>query len=131
MGQELALAPPRPAASGLMPPAGISRVAQLTGLTPRAIRYYEARGLIVSARDRHNRRRYDAITQAELMFLARLRSAGLGLNIGMALAEIRNPDGQSSAQLVEALRRRRNSLLDRMRVVDAFIDSLSSPGSDR
>ena len=58
----------------------ISDVAKLYGLTPRAIRFYEERGLIHTSRDRLNSRRYDARARARLKAIAELRRAGLGLD---------------------------------------------------
>jgi len=48
-------------------------------LTPRAIRYYEERGLIESSRDGRNRRRYDARARWRLQLIAILRRALLPL----------------------------------------------------
>ena len=58
----------------------ISDLAKLYGLTPRAIRFYEERGLIQTSRDRLNTRRYDARARDRLKAIAELRRAGLGLD---------------------------------------------------
>lgn len=57
----------------------ISELSELYGLTPRAIRYYEAAGLIDPTRDRLNRRRFDDRARQRLLLIARLRRAGLGI----------------------------------------------------
>jgi len=57
----------------------ISELSELLGVTHRAIRYYEQRGLIRPARDRLNTRIYDADTRARLNLIVQLRAAGVGL----------------------------------------------------
>ena len=49
----------------------------LFGLTPRAIRFYEERGLIESRRDQSNWRRYDGAARRRLALIAVLRRADL------------------------------------------------------
>jgi DNA-binding transcriptional MerR regulator len=56
------------------------------GLTARAIRYYEAFGLIASTRDRRNYRCFDYRVAARLELISRLRRAGIALgDIGRVL----------------------------------------------
>ena len=57
----------------------IRAIAQRTGLTLRAIRHYEAQGLILSMRDPLGMRWYDASTTERLTFIALARRAGLSL----------------------------------------------------
>jgi DNA-binding transcriptional MerR regulator len=57
--------------------ASISELTRRHGLTARAIRYYEERGLIEAARDRHNARRFDQRAQRRLAQITQLRRAGL------------------------------------------------------
>jgi DNA-binding transcriptional MerR regulator len=54
-------------------------VTDAIGLTPRAVRYYEERGLITPHRDGQNRRRFDAPTRNALNLIAKFRASGLGL----------------------------------------------------
>jgi DNA-binding transcriptional MerR regulator len=58
---------------------GISTVCELFGLTPRAVRFYEDRGLVQSRRDRFNCRSYDSRARARLEQIAAYRQAGLSI----------------------------------------------------
>ena len=58
---------------------GISVVCDLYGLTPRAVRFYEARGLLESGRDQFNCRKYDARARDRLAQIAAYRRAGLSV----------------------------------------------------
>jgi DNA-binding transcriptional MerR regulator len=58
---------------------GISTVCELFGLTPRAVRFYEDRGLVTSGRDKFNCRKYDARARARLEQIAAYRQAGLSI----------------------------------------------------
>jgi DNA-binding transcriptional MerR regulator len=57
----------------------ITVVSELTGLTQRAIRYYEQRGLIRPTRDHGNRRAFDQDARRKLFLIALLRRAGLSV----------------------------------------------------
>jgi DNA-binding transcriptional MerR regulator len=59
--------------------ATIRDVCNLFSLTPRAIRFYEERGLISPTRDRKNRRVFDSAARRRLKLIAELRRAGLPL----------------------------------------------------
>ena len=69
------------------------------GLTPRAMRYYEERGLIDVDRDWQNRRCYDEAAQQRLAWIATLRSARLPLRDveDVLLAEVRHGGGAALA----------------------------------
>ena len=58
---------------------GMADVMRTSGLTARALRLYEEKGLIEAHRDRLNCRYYDSATAARIEWIAQLRSAGLGL----------------------------------------------------
>ena len=53
---------------------------RLFGMTARALRLYEERGLVEARRDPMNRRYYDALARKKLARIASLRTAGLSLN---------------------------------------------------
>jgi DNA-binding transcriptional MerR regulator len=59
---------------------GISTVCELFDLTPRAVRFYEDRGLVQSGRDRFNCRKYDSKARARLEQIAAYRQAGLSID---------------------------------------------------
>lgn len=59
--------------------SGIRTVCDLFGLTERAVRFYEERGLVEPARDRFNCRKYDARARARLQLIAEYRRVGLSI----------------------------------------------------
>jgi DNA-binding transcriptional MerR regulator len=59
---------------------GITTICDQFGLTARAVRFYEDRGLVSSNRDRFNCRRYDKMARARLEQIAAYRQAGLSID---------------------------------------------------
>ena len=101
--------------------ATITQLSELYGLTPRAIRFYEERGLVESGRDMFNRRLYDMDARERLRAIAELRRAGLGLEeietiLGLEDGEARH------AQILDALDRRRAQLEGDLNVLRVAID---------
>ena len=65
----------------------IGEVAQRSGVAPSALRFYEHRGLIASARTNGNQRRYDRAVLRRIAFIQAGRAAGIPLErIRAALA---------------------------------------------
>jgi DNA-binding transcriptional MerR regulator len=105
----------------------ISRVCQISCLTPRAVRYYEIVGLIDPPRDAFGHRRYPRDVQASLLTIAALRRADL------PLADIREVLDESCLEarkvLAEAkLRGRLEQLARATRQVEASLDNLLASG---
>jgi len=73
----------------------IGHIAELTGLTIRAIRLYEEKGLLKPARDRNGMRWFDAATTSKIVFIALAREAGFSLAQIKILVE--RLDGSASA----------------------------------
>lgn len=90
-----------------LPPIGIGEAARLYGLTLRAIRFYEEKGLVMPRRDRLNNRYYDGRARTRLGWISLLRSAGLGLqDIREVLrVEDRTGSGRRCAQALLQARR--------------------------
>lgn len=65
----------------------IGRVARMTGLTIRAIRYYEERGLIEARRDERDIRTFDAADIERLIQVVELRTIGIAIDDICALAQ--------------------------------------------
>jgi DNA-binding transcriptional MerR regulator len=108
--------------------ARIQEVAQETGLTPRAIRYYEEMGLLEpAARSEGAYRLYDGDDLARLRFIKGLRE-----DAGFSLAEIRQLLEDEDARVRLRARfeatadpaERREILLDAMAQVDRQVGSL-------
>ncbi|HRD27038.1 MAG TPA: MerR family transcriptional regulator [Caulobacter sp.] len=110
----------------------IRDVVQRTGLTFRAVRLYEERGLIVSTRDPLGRRWYDADMSERLAFISLARRAGLSLaEIGDLLktGDRHGHPRRVSDSLV--LLRRRLAELDRQRdAVKACLSELDGGAPD-
>lgn len=120
----------RPSDASAVQPAllRIQEVADETGLTPRAIRYYEEVGLLApAARSEGAYRLYDAEDLSRLRFIKGLRE-----DAGFSLAEIRQllEDEAARAQLRARLRtttdpaERRELLLAAVSQVDRQVGSL-------
>lgn len=62
-----------------LPRIGIGEAMRLFGMTARAIRFYEEKGLIEVRRDRMNCRYYDGVARRRLGWIGPLRAAGLSL----------------------------------------------------
>lgn len=114
---------------------GIGAVARETGLSVRAIRYYEDVGLI-HAPPRHDpgahtggNRRYDAATVGRLRFIRQARALGLGLSEIRRLATLLDhgtcPGGAGA--LHEMLERHREAIerhIDELRALHARIEAV-------
>ena len=77
----------------------ITEVARRTGLTPRALRFYEARGLVAPLRTAAGRRHYGAGDLARLNTVVALKRAGFSLAEIAQIMSRRQPD---LARLVSA-----------------------------
>ena len=99
------------------------------GLTARAVRYYEEVGLIVTRRDRGNRRRFDPRAVSQLGIIAELRRAGLAIDdIRVALQS--RPEAGEALDVSYAVSRlhERLACLERERqTVEATLEALTSP----
>lgn len=100
------------------------------GLTARAIRHYEALGLITALRDRQNCRRFDAQARFRLQLIAEFRRAGLCLE---DIREILDSRDEATGEMrhgdvaMTKLLERRRALDQTRRAVDAAIAALQPP----
>ncbi|MCR5881073.1 MerR family transcriptional regulator [Phenylobacterium sp. J367] len=62
-----------------LPRLGLSNAMRVFGMTARALRFYEEKGLIEARRDRFNARYYDPVARERLAWIARLRRANVSL----------------------------------------------------
>jgi len=106
--------------------ASISELTRRHGLTARAIRYYEERGLIEAARDRHNARRFDQRAQRRLAQITQLRRAGLPIpDIEAILNQADSADAQEVTTLaLQRLSERLEALEGERRAVQATIEAV-------
>jgi len=120
---------------------GISTVCEQYGLTPRAVRFYEDRGLVQSGRDRFNCRKYDAQARARLEQIAAYRQAGLSIEDILEIFALAGEDGsvqrecatrklKAKLQDLDVARRQAEHLLGRFnaeRIVAVNSDVLVRP----
>lgn len=94
-----------------LPRLGISGAMQIYGVSARALRFYEERGLVEAQRDRLNCRYYDAPARQKLDWITRLRRVNVTLpDIRHVLQAETETDRRSRA---EAIVRRRQAALER------------------
>lgn len=100
----------------------ISRAAQLAGLTIRAIRLYEERGLVSSQRDGSDNRSFGAAELECLIAIADLRTVGASLDeiSGLVAADALVGDAGGSQELADLLNDHRQRLLHRLSCLDAI-----------
>ena len=105
----------------------ISQLAAEFGITPRALRFYEDRGLLKPARSGQNRV-YSAADRARLAIILRGKSVGFTLEEIRELLDLDQLEGLKT-QMREAHRRleqRINDLKQRRKDIDAAIDELKA-----
>jgi DNA-binding transcriptional MerR regulator len=103
----------------------IGDVSELFGLTPRAIRFYEERGLISTRRDSRNRRLFDDNSRRRLQLIATLRRSHLGLP---EIADVLDCEGGEAKQVnlaIGKLSAERRRLEDLLQALQAAMEELS------
>ncbi len=94
-------------------PATIGEVRRRTGLTIRAIRFYEDKGLVCSDRDGRGQRRYDRSALDRLIYISHARQAGLQIaDISQLLAIADRDGGAKLAACTQELYRARLATLE-------------------
>ncbi|MFI6782087.1 MerR family transcriptional regulator [Micromonospora sp. NPDC050276] len=97
------------------PTLTITQVAERTGLSPDALRYYERAGLIERVgRTTGNQRRYAAANLAWLEFLLRLRETGMSISNMQHYAQLRAVGDATVADRLAMLREHRRDLTERI-----------------
>lgn len=99
------------------------------GLTARALRYYEAEGLIETKRDRLNARWFDETARRRLEWISCLRQAGLSLGEvrEVLTAEERNGGGRKCA--LEKLGRKQSHLQEQLAILRRVSAQIRSAGA--
>jgi DNA-binding transcriptional MerR regulator len=94
----------------------IPEVAERTGLSPDALRYYEKAGLISPiGRSAGGQRRYAAVDLAWIEFLLRLRDTGMSIADMQQFADLRRQGDTTVADRLALLRDHRARLAGRIR----------------
>ena len=105
----------------------IGDVAQRSGVATSALRFYERRGLIASARTDGNQRRYDRAVLRRLAFIQAGRAAGISLErIGFALGTLPTSRTPSRRDWERLSHRWRDDLDARIAVLTALRERLTT-----
>ncbi len=91
------------------------------GLTARALRYYEERGMLSPDRDQGNRRNYTAYDQQRLQWIARLRNVKLPLRDVEAVLAAEHLHGKGEVVAAERLEKLRSDLIKQLTVLDQIL----------
>lgn len=75
--------------------ASLGDVRRLTGMTNRAIRFYEDKGLISARRDSRGQRRYETHDLDRLIYIGHARQAGLKISDIRQLLDIGDQAGEA------------------------------------
>lgn len=98
----------------------IGQAAEVSGLSPKAIRYYETQGLVVPARATTNGYRdYSLVDIKRLVFLRWARAAGFGMDECRELLMVYVNPGQRSTALKE-------NLLEKLARLDGQMAAMAS-----
>lgn len=103
----------------------IAQVARLTGLTSRALRFYEARGLVKPLRSASGRRHYGPAELEQLHQILALKRAGLSLaQIGKLVAGRKLDLRELVAAQIEALDARKRELDEAKTLLTAILSRI-------
>jgi DNA-binding transcriptional MerR regulator len=113
-----------------LPRIGIGEAMGLYGMTARAIRFYEEKGLLTVWRDRLNRRYYDQEARQRLAWISALR--GVGASLDDTREVLAAPETQRAQHALSLIRRRRRLLqieLVHLDAVAANAEALMTPAA--
>ena len=107
-------------------PVTIGEVRRRTGMTVRAIRFYEDKGLVTSDRDARGQRRFGQAALARLVYIAHARQAGLQIADIRRLLGIADRDGEAqlAVHTQELYRARLADLEDQLAAIEASARAL-------
>jgi DNA-binding transcriptional MerR regulator len=109
-----------------LPRLGMSNAMRLFGLTARALRFYEERGLIEARRDRLNTRFYDPVARRRLEWISRLRRAGVSLPDIREVLHAEDSEERGRECALRKLESRREALQRDLAMLDEVVLELQS-----
>jgi len=112
------------------PKTSLSAACRQLGITPRAFRFYEERGMVVASRNMLNHRLVDGATFHRLDWIVRLRRVGLTIHEVHGLLEAQDKGRDHRNLTLKRLEARRRRLLQQLAAVDALADGLSATSPD-
>jgi DNA-binding transcriptional MerR regulator len=107
-------------------PIAIGEVRRRTGMTSRAIRFYEDQGLIRTSRNHRGLRGYDEVAVNRLLYVGQARQAGLSIAQISQLLTVADHDGESElvTRTLELYRARLVDLQAQVEAVEASAQAL-------
>lgn len=99
----------------------ISELAERTGVSPRLLRHYEARGLLCPARDAHGWRVYDEADRARVEQIRLLLDAGIPADLALRILQ-----DDLDAELLAEIRAFYERIDSRVRCLARNRDSLAA-----
>lgn len=115
-----------------LPRLGLANAMRIYGLTARALRFYEERGLLEARRDRLNCRYYDPDARRRLDWIAPLRRAGVSLEEIRGVLRAEDDEGRGEEFALRAVARRRAALEAQLGQAKDALDSLQATlGAER
>ncbi|WP_293906534.1 MerR family transcriptional regulator [Phenylobacterium sp.] len=113
-----------------LPRLGMANAMRIFGMTARALRFYEERGLVEARRDRLNARYYDPVARGRLAWISRLRKAGVSLTDIEDVLRAEDEDGRGADCARDKLAGRREALAAELAQLDSVLADLRTPASD-
>ncbi|WP_213954047.1 MULTISPECIES: MerR family transcriptional regulator [unclassified Variovorax] len=104
------------------PPVTVREAAARLGVTPRTLKYYEERGIVVPMRSEGRYRLYEAADLEKLARALRMKSLGFSLTVITAMLQQpvdEAPEGGSSALSEASLRKLHDTLGEQIAALDA------------
>lgn len=102
-----------------LPRISMGEAISMYGLTARAIRFYEEKGLIEPRRDRNNVRFFDAVARRRLVWIAQFRKAGVSLQEIGAILQLEESSSRRRERAIASLESRRQALQEELEQVQA------------
>ena len=114
-----------------LPRLGMGDAMRLFGMTARALRFYEEKGLVEARRDRLNARYFDGPARQRLAWISRLRAAGVSLPEICEVLEAEEETGRGRECALAKVERRRAQLVAELARVDETLNSLQPAGEPK
>jgi DNA-binding transcriptional MerR regulator len=107
-----------------LPRLGMGDAMKLFGMTARALRFYEEKGLVEARRDRLNARYFDGAARQRLAWISRLRAAGVSLPEICDVLRAEDDAGRGRECALAKVERRRAELLAELERVNQTLTEL-------
>lgn len=107
-----------------LPRLGMGDAMKLFGMTARALRFYEEKGLVHARRDRLNARYFDGPARQRLAWIAKLRGAGVSLPDICEVLDAEDKQGRGCECALDTVMRRRAELVAELARVDQTLAAL-------